>query len=292
MKKLLLIVNPCAGQKRANKYLTDIVGLFCAQEYDCTVFVTGGRGDAARKAEEGASCFDRLVCIGGDGTFNEMLSGIRRAGIDVPVGYIPAGSTNDFASSLKLPKNILKAAELAAQGQEHRLDIGTFNGRCFSYVASFGAFTEASYSTPQQAKNLLGHLAYILQGIKDLPSIKPIHVHAETENCVIEGDYVFGTVSNSTSIAGIVTLHDELVDMSDGLFELILVKMPQNAVQLGNIIRAIQTHDLAAEEIVFLKTAKVLIQTQGCGWTLDGEYQEGCESIEIVNQHHAVRFIK
>lgn len=292
MKKLLLIVNPCAGQRRANKYLTDIISLFCAQEYECTVFVTAKRGDAARKAEACAEQFDRLVCIGGDGTLNEMLSGIWHAGADVPIGYIPAGSTNDFASSLKLPKNILKAAELAAQGQEHRIDIGTFNGRCFSYVASFGAFTEASYNTSQQAKNLLGHLAYLLEGIKDLPSIKPIHVHAETEDRVIDGEYVFGTVSNSTSIAGIVTLHDELVDMSDGLFELILVKMPQNAVQLGNIIRAIQTHDLAAEEIVFLKTARVQIQTQGCGWTLDGEYQEGCEHIEIINHHHAVRFIK
>ncbi len=292
MKKLLLIVNPCAGQKRANKYLTDIVSLFCAQEYECTVFVTAKRGDAARKAEACAEQFDRLVCIGGDGTLNEMLSGIWHAGTDVPIGYIPAGSTNDFASSLKLPKDILKAAGLAARGQEHRIDIGTFNGRCFSYVASFGAFTEASYNTSQQAKNLLGHLAYVLEGIKDLPSIKPIHVHAETEDRVIDGEYVFGTVSNSTSIAGIVTLHDELVDMSDGLFELILVKMPQNAVQLGNIIRAIQTHDLAAEEIVFLKTARVQIQTQGCGWTLDGEYQEGCEHIEIINHHHAVRFIK
>ncbi len=292
MKKLLLIINPCAGQKRANKYLTDIVGVFCAQNYECTVFVTAKRGDAAQKAYDCAKNFDFLVCIGGDGTFNEMLSGIWRAGADVPVGYIPAGSTNDFANSLKLPKNILKAAASAAQGREYPLDIGTFNGRCFSYVASFGAFTEASYSTPQQAKNLLGHLAYILQGIKDLPSIKPVRVHAETEKFVIDGDYVFGTVSNSTSIAGIVTLHDGLVDMSDGLFELILVKTPQNAVQLGNIIRAIQTHNLAAEEIIFLKTARVLIETQGCGWTLDGEYQAGCEKIEIINHHHAIRFIK
>lgn len=292
MKKLLLIVNPCSGQKRANKYLTDIVGIFCAQNYECTVFVTAKRGDAAQKAFESAKQFDFLVCVGGDGTLNEMISGLWRAGADVPVGYIPSGSTNDFANSLKLPKNILKAAQRAAQGQEYRLDIGTFNGRCFSYIASFGAFTEASYTTSQQAKNLLGHLAYVLEGLKDLPSIKPVHVHAETDTQVIEGDYVLGAVSNSTSIAGIVTLKDELVDMSDGLFEMILVKMPQNPVQLGNIIRAVQTRNLATDEIVFLKTSRLKIQTQACGWTLDGEYQEGCDMIEIQNQHRAIRFVK
>ena len=161
-KKALIIINPCSGTKRANKYLTDIVDIFTTADYVCTVLTTTKRGDGTLYAKKYASKMDLITAIGGDGTFNEVVSGVIQSGHRVPIGYIPAGSTNDFASSLEIPKNILAAARDVVNGEPVSFDVGSFNGRNFSYVASFGAFTKASYATPQNVKNALGHLAYIM----------------------------------------------------------------------------------------------------------------------------------
>ena len=159
MKKLFLVMNPCSGKKRANKVLAEIIDVFNRADYEVTAYMTAARGDATRAAAERAADFDRIVCIGGDGTLNEVIAGLHEVGQQTPIGYIPAGSTNDFANSLGLPKDLLDAARLAATGEPRKLDIGSFNGRCFSYVASFGAFTRTSYATPQGMKNALGHVA-------------------------------------------------------------------------------------------------------------------------------------
>ena len=172
MKRLLLILNPCSGKKRANRALAEIVSIFNRGGYDVTVYTTAARGDATQVAASRCREFDCVVCAGGDGTFNEVVSGVYAAGSDTPIGYIPAGSTNDFASSMHLSRNLLQAAHDIVEGEPRTLDLGSFNGRCFSYVASFGAFTRASYATSQSVKNALGHLAYVLGGIKELPSIR------------------------------------------------------------------------------------------------------------------------
>ena len=169
-------MNPFAGQRRANRYLADILTAFNRGGYDVTVYMTAGPGDCARMVEEKAPQMDLVVCCGGDGTFNEMVSGLLRSGADVPLGYIPAGSTNDFASSLGLPKQIMEAARCIMEGTPHRVDIGCFNDRYFSYVASCGAFTRTAYTTSQSIKNALGHIAYILAGIKDIPNIHKMHL--------------------------------------------------------------------------------------------------------------------
>ena len=166
MKRLLLILNPCSGKKRANRALAEIVSIFNRGGYDVTVYTTAARGDATQVAASRCREFDCVVCAGGDGTFNEVVSGVYAAGSDTPIGYIPAGSTNDFASSMHLSRNLLQAARDIVEGEPHTLDLGSFNGRCFSYVASFGAFTRASYATSQSVKNALGPLAYVLGGIK------------------------------------------------------------------------------------------------------------------------------
>ena len=176
MKRLLLILNPCSGKKRANRALAEIVSIFNRGGYDVTVYTTAARGDATQVAASRCREFDCVVCAGGDGTFNEVVSGVYAAGSDTPIGYIPAGSTNDFASSMHLSRNLLQAARDIVEGEPRTLDLGSFNGRCFSYVASFGAFTRASYATSQSVKNALGHLAYVLGGIKELPSIRSRHV--------------------------------------------------------------------------------------------------------------------
>ena len=192
MKKMLFVMNPYAGQRRANRYLTDILTIFNRADYDVTVYMTAGPGDGARAVEERAAGMDLIACCGGDGTFNETVTGMLRAGVDVPLGYIPAGSTNDFASSLKLPSNVLEAARAIVEGKPRRYDVGSFGNRYFTYVASFGAFTRASYATPQNVKNALGHTAYVLEGIQELSQLKNVHVRLELdEDRVVEDDFLF-----------------------------------------------------------------------------------------------------
>ena len=190
MKKLLLIINPCAGQQKGKKLLADIIGIFNRADSAVIAYITSGPGDAEAACIRYANQVDRVVCCGGDGTFNETVSGVLKSGKDIPIGYIPAGSTNDFAASLRLSSGLLQAARDIVEGQPKRLDIGQFGKRYFSYVASFGAFTKASYTTPQSIKNALGHTAYVLEGIKEISKIRPWHVRFEMDDTVLEGDYI------------------------------------------------------------------------------------------------------
>ena len=285
-------MNPCSGTMKANKYLTDIVNIFTVNDYVSTVLTTTKRGDGRIYAKNYAKKMDLIVCIGGDGTFNEVVSGVIQSGVRVPIGYIPAGSTNDFANSLHLSKGIVKAAHDIVQGEPVSLDIGTFNGRNFSYVASVGAFTKTSYATPQNVKNALGHLAYVLGGINSIASIRAEHMAFEVNGMKYEDDYIFGAISNSTSVGGILTLKPELVDMSDGEFELLLVKAPHDLVELGAIIHLLTTQNYEDEMITFINASEFNIHaSKETSWTLDGEYQEGMEEIKVVNMHHAIDLI-
>ena len=291
-KKNLIIMNPFSGKREANKYLTDIIDIFTKGGYMTTILTTTKRGDGTVYASRYAGEFDLITCIGGDGTFNEVVAGLLDSGERVPVGYIPAGSTNDFANSLKVSTNILKATEDIVKGRLKTLDIGSFNGRKFSYVASFGAFTQTSYSTPQSVKNMLGHLAYILEGATSLTSIKPQHLKIEANGMPYEDDYIFGAISNSTSLAGILTLDPQYVDMNDGLFELLLVRSPKNPIELAEIVYMLTTQNYESNKITFVNADSFTIYAdENMDWSLDGEYQEGCERIEIENLHNAIDIV-
>ena len=288
-KKMLMIFNALAGQKQGKKYLADILEVFCKKSYECTVHLTTGQGNAKEVAANKGAEYDLIVCVGGDGTFNEVVSGVIEKGIETPIGYIPAGSTNDFANSLSLSKNMVTAAKDIVNGKPHKIDTGSFCGRTFTYVASFGAFTKASYSTPQSVKNALGHLAYILEGIKEIGAIRPIPMTVKIENETIEGDFIFGAVSNSTSIGGILSLDKKIVDISDGLLELLLIKAPKNIIDLNECITALTTQNYNSRMLIF-KSAKEMeiISPTKNEWTIDGEYQEGLEKIFINNNHNSV----
>lgn len=292
MKKVLIILNPCAGTRQANKHFADVIDIFCKAGYEPVVLTTAATGDGTRIARERAKDFELVVCIGGDGTFNEVVAGVIEGNANTPIGYIPAGSTNDFANSLKLSKNILQAAEDIVNGQPKTLDILSFNGRYFSYVASFGAFTKASYSAPQSIKNALGHLAYVLEGIKDIPSIRAEKLRIKTEKGVYGGDYLFGAISNSTSVGGILTLSDELVDMNDGKFEVLLIKSPSNIIELNQILFNLTTQNYNSPMMSFFSSEEVEVTANPeMPWTLDGEYQEGTEQIVVKNLHNAIKLI-
>ena len=292
MKRLLFILNPYAGMRRANKVMPEIIEIFNKAGYDVICRVTTGNGDCTTQVERLAREMDLVVCAGGDGTLNEAITGMLRCGADVPIGYIPAGSTNDFASSLKLSTNILQAARDIVEGEPVSYDVGRFGDRYFSYVASFGAFTRASYSTPQNIKNALGHTAYLLEGISELSQIKPFHLRFQLEERIIEDDFLFGAISNSTSVGGILTLDPKQVDMGDGMFELLLVRMPQDLIELSECIKAVQSQQYNCSVITFLPTSHVTVTADPeMNWTLDGEKETGHETIEVTNLHHAIRLM-
>ena len=287
-------MNPFAGQRKANRYLTDILTIFNRGGYDVTVYMTDGPGNGAETVRRLASDMDVVTCCGGDGTFNETMSGVLQSGADVPLGYIPAGSTNDFASSLKLPTNVLEAARVIVEGEPQAYDVGRFGDRYFAYVASFGAFTRASYATPQNIKNALGHTAYILEGIQELSQIRKEHVRMELEDgTVVEDDFIFGAISNSTSVGGILTLDPKQVDMGDGLFELLLVRSPRDLAEISECIRALRTQKYNCRMITFLPTRSVTVTASpAMNWTLDGEKEDGHAQVVAENLHHAIRLIQ
>ncbi len=293
MKKMLFVMNPYAGTRKVNRYLTDILTVFNRADYRTTVHITAGPGDCAKTVEELASQMDLIVCAGGDGTFSETVNGIIRSGTDTPVGYIPCGSTNDFANTLHLPTNVMQAAREIAAGQPVQYDIGRFGDRYFTYVASFGAFTKASYNTPQNVKNALGHTAYLLGGIQELSQLKKLHVRIETQEQTIDDDFLFGAVCNSTSVGGILSLDPKQVDMKDGKFELLLIRAPKSIGEVPECLVALQKQTYNCSMITFLSTSRLTVYPDPeMVWTLDGERADGSREIHIENLHHAIRLMK
>lgn len=286
MKKMLFVMNPYAGQRRANRYLADILSIFNRAGYRVEAYMTGARGEATDIVRQYAPEMDLVACCGGDGTFNETVNGLLHSGADIPVGYIPAGSTNDFAASLGLPTNILQAAETVVSGEPSTLDVGKFGDRYFSYVASFGAFTRTSYATPQSVKNALGHAAYILGGISELSQLRTEHVKLQLDDEMVEDDFLFGAVSNSTSVGGVLSLDPKQVDLRDGKFEVLLLRSPRELGELSECIRAVQTAEYNCKMLTFTPASRITIWADaGMPWTLDGEMEPGHEEVTIENIH-------
>ena len=293
MQNLLLIINPCAGQKKAKKLLVEIIDILNRAGFEVITYITSGPGDAENACIRYADQVSRVVCCGGDGTFNETVSGVLKSGKDIPIGYIPAGSTNDFASSLHLSNDILQATRDIVNGQPKRLDIGLFGSRYFSYVASFGAFTRTSYTTSQSLKNALGHTAYVLNGIQELSQIRshPLRFTL-SDGSIIEGRFLFGAISNSTSLGGVLTLTPDRVDMADGKLELLLIRAPKDLFELGECVRALQQKTYNCEMITFLSTDSVSISApEDLCWTIDGEQESGHTQTSVSCLHHAVQVI-
>lgn len=294
MKKALLIVNPVAGKKKAKTTLLGVISELQKGDMTVTVKLTNERGHAVRLAEAARDeGFDIVICFGGDGTLNETISGLQKSGAKLPLGYIPAGSTNDFATSMKLPGVPSKAAAVIASGEEKQIDIGCFNGdRFFTYIAAFGVFTAASYNVPQDIKNVLGHLAYLLEGVREIGNIRSYHVKIESDDGVIEDDFLFGSISNSTSVAGIVKLKSELVDISDGLFEIGLIPVPKTVAELNKIITALTTSNFSKGGMLFYKASKVIVTcNEPLDWTLDGEHAMSNGTVVIENLNNAIKLL-
>lgn len=292
-KRLLLIVNPCSGRAKMHTELLRVVETLSNGGYTVTVYPTKTRGDATDYVSNlSENEYERIVVCGGDGTLNEVITGLMKSGLHITLGYIPSGTLNEWSSGLGIARSIPKAAEDINTGKKIRLDIGRFGDRYFSYTASFGAFTDASYSAPQDVKNVLGQAAYFFEGIKSLGNIKPVRLKFKTEEREIEGDFLFGAVSNSMSVGGIVKFDESAVKLNDGRFEVLLIRNPDNILKLQPIIDGILKRDFDREGIEFFTTESITVTGgDGLSWTLDGEYAEGKDEIVISNMHNAIELI-
>ena len=294
MKKLLFIYNLYAGKGTLRGRLAPILDELTA-EWDVTVHPTRGAGDATAVARDRAGEFDRIVCSGGDGTLHEVVTGLMELPPEArpTVGYIPAGSTNDFAKNLELPRTLEELAVVAAAGKPRPVDVGKFNDQDFLYVAAFGAFTDLSYNTPQQAKNLLGHLAYVMEGATRLGSIQPHPMTVEYDGGTVSDGFCYGMVSNTISVGGFKGTPAQPVALDDGLFEVALVRQPQNPLQLQGIFKALA--NMADDEgglVTCFRTSKLRIVSQEpLDWTLDGEFGGTHRQAEIINRKRAVTIV-
>ena len=291
-KKLLVIVNPKSGKAKMHNELLEVAEIFSNAGYGITVYPTKSRGDATeyiKKVPQGE--FDKIVVCGGDGTLNEVITGLMLTGLKCNLGYIPSGTLNEWSSGLNISRNIPQAAKDCVYGKSVSLDIGKFGDKYFSYTASFGAFTEASYSAPQDVKNVLGQAAYFFEGIKGLGNIKPIHLCFDIDGKEVEGDFLFGAISNSMSLGGLIKFDEKLVKLNDGLFEIVLIRKPDNIANFQAIIDGIIRQDLNRDGIEFFHAKQVTV-TGGSdvSWTLDGEYAAGSDSITVTNIPSAVMF--
>ncbi len=292
MKKLLFIVNPRSGRTKSRAPLFDAAAAFSKAGYLVHIHMTEGSGDATAVARELGGQYDLVVCSGGDGTLNETISGLMPLENRPPVGYLPNGSTNDFAASLHIPSVTEQAAAAVVEGVPFPLDIGSHNDRYFAYVASFGAFTRSSYSAPQATKNALGHFAYILEGLGDLDSLRPYRCRVTADGEVFDGDFIFGAVCNSTSLGGLVKLNANLVKMDDGLFEVLLLRSPKTALDLQNLIVAMTSMDYDYPGVIMRHVKSVTVETaEDLPWSLDGEYAPSAPVVEIRNIPGAIRLM-
>ena len=286
---MLFVFNPKAGKGKIKTHLLDIVDIFSSHDYEIIIRSTQAPRDAYEKAKEYANSVDMIVCSGGDGTLDEVVTGIMEAESSVPIGYIPAGSTNDFANSLFMPKNMTKVAEMIMEEELYHCDIGRFNQKTFAYVAAFGLFTDVSYETDQDLKNVLGHVAYVLEGVKRLFDIKSYHMKVSSEEVQVEDDFIVGMITNSRSVGGFKNLTGKNVDMNDGFFEVTLIVHPKNPLQLQEIMTALVMAEDNTDMIYSFKTRQLTIETdEEVPWTLDGEFGGNHSYVEIENRHKAL----
>ena len=292
MKRLLFIYNPRAGQGKIATHLHTVLDCFVKQGYQVTAHPTQHAGDARETAVRLGAAFDRIVCAGGDGTLHEVIGGLMQLPTRPPLGYIPLGSTNDFSKNLCLPKSVAARAAVACGEHLMPLDVGRFQADIFVYVAAFGMFTDVSYRTPQEFKNTLGHLAYLFAGVTTLANIRAQRIAVVCDSGTVEGDYIYGMVGNTVSVGGLPALRDADVALDDGLFEVLLLKQPENMAQWQGVLHALRTQELDESGcITLLRTKSAQFHSvEPVAWTLDGEFGGEHAAVTVENLQHGVQF--
>ena len=295
MKKMLFVYNPNAGKGLLKAKLSDVLDIFVKAGYEeILTYPTESYKDAYRKVVNMEDDFDMVVCSGGDGTLDETVTGMMKRSKNrrVPIGYIPTGTTNDFASSLKIPKVILDAADACVYGKPFSCDVGTFNHDIFVYVAAFGLFTDVSYQTDQKLKNALGHTAYVLEGMKRLSNIPSYKLKITAGDTVLEDEFMIGMITNARSVGGVKDIMGKKVDFADGEFEVTLIKKPKTIAELNDIITSLLLEKPDSKYVTMMKASNIVFDAQEeIPWTLDGEFGGSHEKVEITNKKQAIQIM-
>lgn len=292
MKKMLFVYNPNAGTGVLKPKLSDVLDVFVKGGYDVTVYPTQGVHDAVNKICECGKEYDRIVCSGGDGTLDEAVSALQLAGLSVPLGYIPAGTTNDFAASLGISKDIIEAADTAVNGVPFACDVGQFNDDFFIYIAAFGLFTDVSYETKQSMKNILGHLAYVLEGAKRIFNIPSYKIRVTHDGQTFEDEFIFGMVTNSRSVGGFSGIIGPEIVFDDGVFEVTLIKTPKNPIELNELLGAILMRQINPQRMYSFKSGQVKFECQEeIPWTLDGEFGGSHREVNVRDKKQSLNIM-
>lgn len=288
-KRLYFIYNPLAGKGNIRGKMFEIIQALAASEYELTVYPTRAEKDAVERIRELPDDYDLVVCSGGDGTLDEVVTGMMQRERKLPIGYIPAGSCNDFARSLQIPGNMQQAAEIAVRGEDFAVDVGSLNDRNFIYVAAFGIFTDVSYSTKQETKNVLGHMAYILEGMRRLTSVKSYYLKVTSDEMSFEGDFLFGMVTNSRSVGGFKSIVGKNVVFDDGIYEVTFIQRPKNPMELQEILAALAISQIDTKYMYSFRSSRVVVEAEEpVPWALDGEYGGEYTRTVITNNPQAV----
>ena len=295
-KKIFFVYNPVAGRGINKSKILEIVEYYSKCGFDVTIYPTSKRYDAKNSIIKACEDkYERIICCGGDGTLDEVVEGMMEIPVKkrLPIGYIPTGTTNDFASSLNIPLDIIKASKVAIHGEKFNCDIGRFNSKPFVYIAAFGLFTDLSYDVSQNLKNALGHAAYVISAVKKLSQIKSYNFKIITKKKIIEDQYIYGCITNSKSVGGFRNfIHNHLVKFDDGKFEITLIKMPKNIVELNNILQALLFKNSKSKYIDTFKAKEIFLTTDTpTPWTIDGEYGGKHQNVEIHNINKQIMFI-
>ena len=288
-KKLFFIYNPHAGKENIKGKLYGIIQAMSDAGYAITIYPTRAPQDAIEQIQNLPDDYDLVVCSGGDGTLDEVMTGMMHRKHKIPVGYIPAGSCNDFARSLQIPNNMERAAEIAVRGVNYAIDVGSLNERNFIYVAAFGIFTDVSYTTKQEVKNVLGHMAYVLEGMKQLMNVKSYQLKVTSDEASFEGDFLFGMITNSKSVGGFKSIVGKNVIFDDGVFEMTFITRPKNPMELQEIVAALLIEQIDTKYMYSFRSSRVVIESEEpVPWTLDGEFGGEHTRVEITNNQRAV----
>lgn len=292
MKKMMFLYNPNAGKGLLKPKLSDVVDIFVKAGYDVTIYPTQRYRDAYKKICKLKEEYDLVVCSGGDGTLDEVVTGMMQRENRIPIGYIPTGTTNDFANSLNISRNVLQAADVAVNGVPFACDVGRFNDDVFVYIAAFGLFTDVSYQTKQSVKNVLGHLAYVLEGAKRLTNIPSYRIKVNYDGKVLDEEFMIGMVTNSKSVAGFRNMIGKNVVFDDGVFEVTLIKKPKSVKALQEIISALLLGQSDTEHMYTFKTGDISFKSEmEIPWTLDGEFGGQHDVVRIVNEKQALQLM-
>lgn len=294
MKKLLFLYNAHSGREKIKSHLVSIIDTFAKAGFEITVHPTQAREDATNTIVSEGTRYDVIVVSGGDGTLDEAVKGMIELKLDIPLGYIPAGSTNDFAKSVGIPTNMTKAAQTVVYGKPFPCDVGFFNEKPFVYIAAFGILTEVSYETKQEVKNVFGHMAYVLEGFKSIGmgNFKPIDMTITVGDRVIKDSFIYGMVSNSSSVGGFKSPLFKGVQLDDGKFEGIFVRYPEDPTDLNAVIASLIAGEPDAEYMYYFKASELSITSdEPVAWTLDGENGGNNTEVKIKNLKQAIKVL-